>query len=110
MFLFLSQMLNTGEAPSRGIHVRFIAAFGAPIRCRIEQLSTGQLFDFDPGVRTFSHAPRQPFGPTVEKGQGLFAMDLPAASNTFPPGDYSISLHDSRIADQAIGLHLATLS
>ncbi len=109
MILFLAHLTANGRA-TRGIHVRFIAPFGATIRCRIERLFDGAVYDFDPAVTGFSMTPGQPFGPTAEVGMGLYAMDFQAASAaTFPSGDYSVSLHDSLIRNQAIAIHRATL-
>ncbi len=110
MFIFLAHMTSPDGSLDRGIHVRFIATFGSAIRCRIERLADGRFYDFNPTARVFSGSPSQPFGPTVERGLGIYAMDLPSLPlSVFPTGDYCISLHDSRIDNQAIGIHLVTL-
>ena len=110
MIIFLSQMTSSG-IPPRGIHVRFLAPFNSSIACRIEHMTYGTYYDFDPKVQAFSSSPGTPFGQTTEMGSGVYSLDMLALSNVvFPPGEYCVSLHDPKLSYQAIGMHRVTLT
>ena len=109
MLLFINLLLPT--APLGSLRIRFVATTGRSLACRVERLRDGWLYDFATSGLIFTTSPTQPFGVIPEVTSGLYATKIwPTPSSIFTDGNYSVTLHDSALNYQAIGIASATMA